>query len=175
MPQFETKTTEAESVWKSPDGQREIFKVILDIDGKPLMAKTYSKDISSVGWTGTVETYEKQGRNGSETFVKQPPKEGFSGGGGFSKGGFKPQGDQFTMYLSYAKDIAVAMVKDGKLDENAYAQVLDAVSTGGHTLYDSRPGATPGATPAEEKPADKPVTTKLDEIFTDMGDMELGD
>lgn len=170
MPQFETKTTEAESVWKSPDGQREIFKVILDIDGKPLMAKTYSKDISSVGWTGTVETYEKQGRNGSETFVKQPPKEGFSGGGGFSKGGFKPQGDQFTMYLSYAKDIAVAMVKDGKLDEGAYAQVLDAVSTGGHALYDSRPGATP-----VEKPVDKPVTTKLDEIFGEMGDMELGD
>ena len=81
IPIFNTTTKYGESVWKSPDGQREIFKVTLDYDGKEVAAKTYSKDISVPGWAGQVETYEKPGRNGSETFVKQPPKEGFSGGG----------------------------------------------------------------------------------------------
>lgn len=77
MPQFEVKTTEARSVWKSPDGQREIFDVTLDYDGQAVSASTYSKDIATVGWSGTVETYEKEGKGGrpSQTFVKQPPKE----------------------------------------------------------------------------------------------------
>lgn len=78
MPQFEVKTTEARSVWKSPDGQREIFDVTLDYDGQAVSASTYSKDIATVGWSGTVETYEKEGKGGrpSQTFVKQPQKEG---------------------------------------------------------------------------------------------------
>lgn len=79
---FETTTKESRSVWKSPDGQREIHEVVLDYEGKPVTAKTYSHDIAVVGWQGTVESYEKQGRNGTETFVKQPPKEGGGYGGG---------------------------------------------------------------------------------------------
>lgn len=81
MPKFNVKTTSSRSVWKSPDGQREIFEVVLDYEGQPLSAKTYSKIISNIGWAGEVETTEKQGRLGVETFVKQPPKEGGYGGG----------------------------------------------------------------------------------------------
>ena len=147
MPQFEAVTKLSESVWRSPDGQREIFKVTLEVDGQPMVAKTYSKDISAIGWSGTVDTYEKQGTRGSETFVKQPPKEG-----GFTPqqasspkstgvASSKPSFDNFTMYLSYAKDVAVAMIKDGKLDEAAYGAVLEAVAAGGETLYDHRPDA----------------------------------
>ena len=169
MPQFDTTTKRAESVWKSPDGQREIFKVTLDVDGTPLPAKTYSKDISVAGWTGKVESYEKQGRNGPETFVKQPPKEGFSGGGGYSKGGFKQPADQFTMYLSYAKDIAVGMLTvDGKLDEAEFGKVLSAVSDGGKTLYENRPDAKP----KEEEPK---TEKKLDEVFGDTESFSLED
>lgn len=83
MPTFETRTRNAEQVWASPDGQRVIYKVTLDFQGETMEAKTYSKAIASPGFSGTVETYEKQGQRGAETFVKQPPKEnspdGFSG------------------------------------------------------------------------------------------------
>lgn len=140
MPVFNATTKSSESVWKSPDGQREIFSVKLDVGGKEFEAKTYSRDISQAGFTGEVESYEKPGQNGkpAQTFVKQAQKE-FKGGG--SKPYTRPTQDQFTMYLSYAKDLAVAMLKDGKLDESEYAKVLDAVSSGGHTLYEARPGA----------------------------------
>lgn len=83
MPQFEAITKYAKSVWRSPDGEREIFEVTLDVQGQEAKASTYSKDIATIGWTGTVETYEKEGKGGrpSQTFVKQPPKEGGYGGG----------------------------------------------------------------------------------------------
>lgn len=87
MPSFKTTTKQSNSVWKSPDGQREIFEVVLDYEGQPVKAKTYSKDISTVGWEGTVDTYEKSGKNGSETFVKQPPKEDGQYGGQASTAG----------------------------------------------------------------------------------------
>jgi hypothetical protein len=153
MPKFNTTTKEARSVWKSPDGQREIFQVVLDYEGQSVTGKTYSKDISNVGWTGEVETYEKEGRNGAETFVKQPQKEGFSGGssGGGYAGGGKPSGgrptsDPFTMYLSYAKDVAVAMLEQsGVVNPEALRDILISVLAGGHLLHDGRPGAEPKA------------------------------
>lgn len=77
MPVFNATTKSAESVWKSPDGQREIFSVKLDVGGKEFEAKTYSRDISQAGFTGEVESYEKPGQNGkpAQTFVKQAQKE----------------------------------------------------------------------------------------------------
>lgn len=89
MPTFEITTKTSRSVWKSPDGQREIFEIGVEYEGKPLAAKTYSRDISVPGWTGEVETYEKEGRNGPETFVKRPAKEGSYGSGGGSYSGSK--------------------------------------------------------------------------------------
>lgn len=168
MPEFSAVTKLSESIWKSPDGQREIFKVTLEVDGQPMVAKTYSKDISVIGWSGDVETYEKTGNRGSETFVKQPPKEGgFSAGSGSQSSTTagqstirptgKPSFDNFTMYLSYAKDIAVAMIKDGKLDEAAYGVVLAAVAAGGESLYDRRPDA-----PKKEEDTVHPVDDNAD-------------
>lgn len=80
MPIVTVTTKSAEQVWKSPDGQRIIHKVELDYNGQVLRASTFSQAIATVGWTGEVESYEKAGRNGNETFVKQPAKEGFQGG-----------------------------------------------------------------------------------------------
>lgn len=79
MPKVQVTTKNSRSVWKSPDGQREIFEVEFDFQGKSLKAKTYSKSIPVAGWSGEVEVEERQGRNGLETFVKQPPKEGYGG------------------------------------------------------------------------------------------------
>ena len=84
MPTIEVTTTQAKEVWRSPDGQRVLQEVVLDVKGHPFRAKTYSSQIAEVGWTGTVETYEKEGKRGMETFVKQPQKEGFSGGKSFT-------------------------------------------------------------------------------------------
>lgn len=175
MPTFENVTTKsANEVWKTPDGKMTISEIVLDIAGKDVKAKTYSNAIATVGWSGTVESYEKTGRNGVETFVKQPQKEGFSGGG---RSFAKPQGDQFTMYLSYAKDVAVAMLENGKLDEVKFGEVLDSIADGGKTLYEARPGAEPTveiprALQAKEKDTDvleeTPSLEELNEIFPDV-------
>lgn len=125
MPVLEVKTTSANSVWKSPDGQREIFELQLEYEGKPVKAKTYSKDISTVGWEGTVETYEKQSRNGMETFVKQPPKEnsGYpsstgSGHSGTQSGGsgYTPRDDSHIKAQWAIGQAVSTLAKDGELD-----------------------------------------------------------
>lgn len=131
-------TKAAEQVWASPDGKMTIFQVTLEYEGKDFKAKTYSKAVATVGWSGTIESYEKPGRNGAETFVKQPQKEGgWQGGGG--GGGSKPQGDQFTMYESYAKDLAIACVistaKGVVFDSSTYEELLEAVAGGGEQLF----------------------------------------
>lgn len=83
MPQIRVTTKRAEQVWQSPDGQRTIYSVVLEYNGQQTTAKTYSRAIGSEGFSGEVETYEKQGKNGTETFVKQVQKEGgYQGGGG---------------------------------------------------------------------------------------------
>lgn len=165
MPQLQVTTKSAEKVWSTPDGKMTIYKVIMDYQGKPVQAKTYSNAIATAGWSGTVESYEKTGRNGPETFVKQPQKEGFQPGGGTQyRAGGKPQADPFTMYLSYAKDIAIAMLgKDGGLDEGKYGEVLSAVVAGGTTLYEARPDAP-------KPPSVEPAKAELDKVF---GETEL--
>lgn len=71
---FTATTTASRSVWKSPDGAREIFEVVLDVAGQPMKANTYSEIIAVVGWSGEVESYEKESKRGPQTFVKQAPK-----------------------------------------------------------------------------------------------------
>ena len=89
---------------------------------------------------------------------KKERRDSFGGGfGGQSQyqtgGGTRTQGtsassgrfgnsDPFTMYLSYAKDLAVALVatKEG-FDEDKYGKLLEAVTVGAKTLYNDRPGA----------------------------------
>lgn len=131
MPTVQVETKSSQSVWKSPDGQREIFEVTLDYQGSDLKAKTYSKDISTVGWVGMVESYEKQGRNGVETFVKQPPKE-FNGGSGHStpsgtspssRSGYVPK-DEKAIQAMWSIRQAIALLGPGLSDETM-AQVHD--------------------------------------------------
>jgi hypothetical protein len=144
MPVFTAKVTGAQQVWASPDGQRVINEVTLDVDGNPVKAKTYSKALS-VGWSGQLESYEKDGKYGPETYVKQPAKEGGFGGG--QRGGGR-ESDHFTMYLSYAKDIMVARIAAGHVSEKTEpSTIIDRVVTDAYLLYQARPGA-------EQKPAE---------------------
>lgn len=142
MPIIEGVTTKAANqTWQSPDGQRKLYEVGLDHGGKLFKAKTYSGQIATVGWSGDVETEERAGKFGPETFVKQPQKAGGFGSGGFRGGGAK-QADPFAMYLSYAKDLAVAFIAlEGDLDAKKYTKALEAVVEGGKALFDTRPGA----------------------------------
>jgi hypothetical protein len=108
-----------------------------------------------------VDTQERSGRNGPETFVKQTPKPGGFGGGGF-KGGGKTQ-DPFAMYLSYAKDLAVAFIGlEGDLDPKKYTKALEAVAEGGKALFDVRADAN--GSPASEQPK---VAGNVAEVFGD--------
>lgn len=168
MPTVEgVRTKSASSVWRSPDGQREIFEVIFDYQGQELKAKTYSKAITQEGWSGTVETSEKEGKYGLETWVKQPQREGgYQGGGGYRGGGGGAKADPFTMYLSYAKDLAVASVTTDNngvrsFDTKLYVDLLDAVSAGGFQLYAGRPDAP-------DKPAEKEQVT-IEDISAALG------
>lgn len=188
MPTLNVKTSEAEKVWSSPDGQRKIYKVTLDFDGKEVVAKTYSEAIATEGWEGSVETYEKTGRNGAETFVKQPPKDSTYGGGGrsypqrTSGGSTTGKFDNYTMYLSYAKDVAVALLgtKDG-FSEEKYAELLEAIKTGGDVLYDGRPEAKDEAkedTKEQEMPENFLKVDKVIEVTGDpisLDDVPFGD
>lgn len=170
MPTFTVTTKSSEQVWKSPDGQRTISKVVLDINGEDMNASTYSKAIAEVGFSGEVETYEKSGKYGVETFVKQLPKENPSYGGSQASprtGGGKPQGDSFTMYLSYAKDLAVALLatKEG-FDEGKYGELLSAVSAGGESLYEAH-------NKPEPKEAPPAVAKQLDKVFNDIDNVTI--
>lgn len=138
MPQFQTTTREAKSVWKSPDGQREIFEVVLDYEGQPVKASTYSNDIATVGWKGTVETYEKEGKGGRppQTFVKQPPKEnpGYgSTSGGSSRSNYVPKDEKAIQAMWAIGQSVNAHVGDPQLDVSdlssvkAYAIELNAM------------------------------------------------
>ena len=71
----DVETIEAKQVWQSPDRQRTIYDLTLNAGGSEAKASTYSGIIATVGWKGDVETYEKPGKNGSTTYVKQAPKE----------------------------------------------------------------------------------------------------
>jgi hypothetical protein len=166
MPVLNLETMDSKQIWNK--GNLTIWEVTLNYQGKTVKAKTYSKAISTPGWSGEVETYEKPGRNGSETFVKQPQRED---GGNFSKPSFsksapaeskpsKPQFDNYTMYLSYAKDVAVACIQDGKFDTKLYNAVIDEVSQGGTMLYFARPGA-------EDAPSAEPTVSELNATFPD--------
>jgi hypothetical protein len=130
----------------------------MDYNGRELKAKTFSNPIANVGWHGQVESYEKPGRNGSETFIKQVPKEnpGYAGRGSYQK----PPENPFTMYLSYAKDLLIALVETKGYTKKTYDELLEAVVAGGNMLYANRPEAV-------DKEVEKPDT------IVAVGDAEM--
>lgn len=85
-----------------------------------------------------------------------------------SKGAGKFNDDPFTMYLSYAKDLAVALIAQGaipgdKAFGDAYNAALAAAISGGKALYNKRPGA-----PAPPAPEPLPEAPTLDKVVEDV-------
>lgn len=157
MPTVQVTTKTATQVWKSPDGQRTINEVELDWEGKTLKAKTYSDAIATVGWSGEVESYEKQGRNGNETFVKQPPKEnpGYgstSGGSARSSSGYTPRDDSHIR-----AQWAIGQANSFFTMENLDTAVVEQMATDFFLMVDRVKQAVPDGTPAPtpEAPAEE--------------------
>jgi hypothetical protein len=75
MPHFSGRVVAIENngapIWQTPDGQRKIWKLTVESNGQPVPVKTYSEQIARLGYQGELEAYEKPGRDGSETFIKQ--------------------------------------------------------------------------------------------------------
>lgn len=170
MPTLRVTTKSANKLWTSPDGKIEMFELEMEWEGKTIQAKTYSKAIAAPGWSGEVESYDKDNKGTMETFVKQPPKEdgsyGGQGGMGGRNSGGRPMADPFTMYLSYAKDIVVAHIaaqtKDGiglSLDDSIAATLMY-----GSQLFDGRPGADTAKVTLPE-PQTTITTSPLGQVF----------
>jgi hypothetical protein len=71
-------TGQNQPVWQSPDGQRKIWKVQIQVNGKTGTVSTYSQQLANVGVESEVETYERASRNGGvDTFIKKPQAEGY--------------------------------------------------------------------------------------------------
>lgn len=176
MPRLQVTTESAEKVWASPDGQRTIFKVTMGWKGKRVVAKTYSRAIATEGFSGEVETYEKEGKRGVETFVKQPPKEGFTGGSTSSEGrksgsGYQPKDEkaiQAMWAIDKAKDLTIAY---GKFKETTpideVFSSIEAYAQGLFSMVD-RVKATPDEPDEEEKPEEK---TDDDEVELTLDDV----
>lgn len=92
-----------------------------------------------------------------------------TGGGTQTHQGTIGDNSPFTMYLSYAKDIAVALITAGKgtIDQDKYAEALDIVLHGGKTLFEGRPDA-PGSKPDGEPLPEPEPETDVNQTPIDM-------
>jgi hypothetical protein len=177
MPILNVTTKSSEVVWTSPDGQRTIYKLTLDYEGKPVAAQTFSKEIATEGWSGDVETYEREGKAGrpSQTFVKQPPKEGGTYGGGTQSGSqqtsqgsgggrFQPK-DEKAIKAMWSIGQAVQLYSTNPDAKNA-AKVIEHVEVIAQELFAmvDRVKASENAPEAATNALDlEPTTMPLDE------------
>lgn len=145
-------------------GEMVSYKVLFEGIGTPVeISQKASSKAPEVGDSvdGTIDMSAPYGPKFKKEF-----SQSFGGGatgnssspmrsqGTSTSGSGKFNSDPFTMYLSYAKDVAVALIASkGGYDAEKFAEVLDDVIAGGKTLYGSRPGAEPEAAQAvDEKP-----------------------
>lgn len=164
MPVIKGKTMSANKVWTSPDKQRVLYEVMLNVGGEEIKAKTYSGAIARVGWEGEMETEEKTGKYGIETYVKQAQRQNEAPNRGASYGS-KPMGDQFTMYLSYAKDIVVALQSTTGYNKEDFEKLLNATILGGKALYSHRPDAPKAEAPvAKEEKVYEPTDDEVNSL-----------
>jgi len=147
---------------------------IVELGQKP------STDAPVVGQTleGTIDMSAAYGPKFKKDFQQTGfPNQSSSTTSGTSqatKGSFNS--DPFTMYLSYAKDIALLdklYDAKGNFNEALYSEILEAVKTGANVLYGGRPGGEPSSeankpqdVPPKDDWADNPIDiSKLDELF----------
>lgn len=139
MPRLHVRTTDSKQIWASPDGQRKIYDLRLEYNGKLVKAKTYSHSIAAINWEGEVDLYEKDGRNGLETFVKQPPKntDGAEVGSKPASQGQAFKGkDEKAIQAMWAIGQAVQTVSRLPFDEKqALDEYMSIIETHAQSLY----------------------------------------
>lgn len=103
-------------------------------------------------------------------------KKAFGGGAIAPARGPKTEFDNFTMYLSYAKDLVVALQTTSGYDSVEFGKLLEATIKGGKALYDRRPGAPAPPEPIQHPFAgdtgqdmDEPMSTDLLDPFKEVG------
>lgn len=156
------KTTQAKEIWRK--GDRVIHEVTLEIDGQPKPFKTYSMAIATEGWEGEVETYEKAGNRGMETFVKQPPKEGGFPSSGSGKAPYVPKDEKAIQAMWAIKTSALTigpiLVKDDIHDTDSI-QDIESLATELFRMVDRvKAGTTPDDN-GPETPADLSTVDEL--------------
>ena len=136
MPIIENaRTVESHETWASPDGKIKAYEVILLVNDKKLKTQTYSNQIATVGWSGTLDSYEKGGR----TLVRQPQKQMTSSA--------RPMADAFSMYLSYAKDLVIAWATIYQEAAPNLTDWTDKTLSTAYELWNSRPDGKPAEVP----------------------------
>lgn len=146
--------------YDSKYGQMKQYKV--KFDGVAEAVSISQKATSPAPVVGSTLTGSIQDTEYGKKFKKEYNQGGFSGGSGGFKG--KSQSDNFTMFLSYAKDLAVTMLQlDGEINDKKFEKVLEQVANAGTYLYEHRPGQTPAEiTGGEEINLDKEIEWPAD-------------
>lgn len=111
------KTINSEQVWRSSDGQKTIWNVTLEADGKQYPLKTFSNRIAEPGFEGDVESYANQR---GDRFVKQtskPQNTGSASGYSRDDAAIKAQwaigqAIALTSTIMDKKDISMQVIED---------------------------------------------------------------
>lgn len=120
---MKVKTTKSEQVWKSPDGQKTIWNVVLVSDGKEYPLKTFSEKVAEVGFEGEVESFVNQR---GDRFVKQVNKNDGHHGGGNNAGRAKADAaKQAEIRAEWAIGKAIQATGIFPLDDEALQKVQE--------------------------------------------------
>jgi hypothetical protein len=124
---MKAKTISEEKVWSSPDGQRTIWKVALEADGKKYGMQTFSQKIATIGFEGDVETYKNQK---GDTFVRQVPRENPTASGNST---YQPRDDK-AIQAQMAIKAAIDM---GRWPEykNLESEIMGTIESRAKTIY----------------------------------------
>jgi hypothetical protein len=98
---MKVKTLDSKQAWQSPDGQKTIWEVTLEADGKQYPLKTFSPKVSTIGFEGEVESYTNQR---GDRFVKQVQRDNQP-----RRGGGDTQRDDATIRAQWAIGQAIAL------------------------------------------------------------------
>jgi hypothetical protein len=159
-------------------GPMKAYKLLLEDVVPPVdLSQKADTPAPTVGQTleGTIDMSGAYGPKFKKEYASGNFPKGSSGGStassaGTTSGRGKFDNDPFTMYLSYAKDLVVALQETAGYDDAKYKQLLKATIAGGKALYEARPGATPATPPAE---ATAP-TDNVEEVVGKQIDAFLG-
>lgn len=157
MPKFNGKIIAVENngapVWQSPDGQRKIFNITVESNGRVLSCKTWDQPLAVVGFAGEIEAYDKQDNRGNnETWLALPKQQ--------QQGGYQRNGGQRSNYVPRDDAAIKAMWAIGQAVEwfggakEAVPGTMDeAIEGQAHMFFEMVDRIKTGAAPGPQAPA----------------------